>query len=89
MNNRLGTIQGWDKDKTGTWQGQDRGKTGTRHGAYREKKEIRTEIRQRQVNNRQGKDRDKIREGEGKKVGGRGVPDVGWGVGGVGEVREW
>ena len=50
MNNRLGTIQGQDKDKT-----------GTRHGAYREKKEIRTEIRQRQVNNRQGKDRDKTR----------------------------
>ena len=62
MNNRLGTIQGWDKDKTGTWQGQDRGKTGTRHGDYREKKEI----RQKQVNKRQGKDRDKIREEEGE-----------------------
>ena len=46
-------------------QGQDRGKTGTRHGDYREKKEI----RQKQVNKRQGKDRDKIREEEGKKVG--------------------
>ena len=59
------------------WQGQDRGKTGTRHGDYREKKEI----RQKQVNKRQGKDRDKIREEEGKKVG--------RGDGGVGEVREW
>ena len=61
---------------TGTRQGQDRDKTGTRHGAYREKKEI----RQRQVNNRQGKDRDKIREEEGKKVG------RGWG--GKGMVRD-
>ena len=58
---------------TGTRQGQDR------HGAYREKKEI----RQKQVNKRQGKDRDKIREEEGKKVG-RG----GWGWGGKGVVRD-
>ena len=40
-------------------------KIGTRHGDFREKKEI----RQKQVNKRQGKDRDKIREEEGKKVG--------------------
>ena len=36
------------------------------------------EIRQKQVNKRQGKDRDKIREEEGKKVGRGGL-----------EVREW
>ena len=52
--------------------------TGTRHGDYREKKEI----RQKQVNKRQGKDRDKIREEEGKKVGS-------WGCwGGKGMVRD-
>ena len=39
-----------------------------------------SQIRQKQVNKRQGKDRDKIREEEGKKVGRGGC---------IGEVREW
>ena len=57
--------------------------TGTRHGDYREKKEI----RQKQVNKRQGKDRDKIREEEGKKVGSCGGGGGGcWG--GKGMVRD-
>ena len=72
MNNRLGTIQGRDKDKT--WQGQDRDKTWGLQGKERD--------RQKQVNKRQGKDRDKIREEEGKKVGSWG------GGGGKGMVRD-